>query len=131
LIVVDASILANVVGDDGTDGRRARLEVRSAGDVSAPDLVDVETVAVLRKRWIAGTISERRFAAAVADLELVGIDRYPTLPFMRRAYELRANVTAYDAAYVALAETLDCELLTADQRLVNAPGPRCVIRLLR
>jgi predicted nucleic acid-binding protein len=50
---------------------------------------------------------------------------------MRRAYELRANVTAYDSAYVALAETLGCELLTADGRLANAPGPRCTIRVLR
>ncbi|GAC1604023.1 MAG: PIN domain-containing protein [Acidimicrobiales bacterium] len=99
--------------------------------MSAPDLVDVETVAVLRKRWLAGTISERRFAAAVEDLETIGLDRYPTLPFMRRAVGLRANATAYDASYVALAEALDCELLTGDQRLVNASGPRCVIRLLR
>jgi predicted nucleic acid-binding protein len=50
---------------------------------------------------------------------------------MRRAYELRANVTAYDATYVALAETLDCELLTGDRRLANSTGPRCAIRLLR
>lgn len=49
---------------------------------------------------------------------------------MRLAYELRANVTAYDATYVALAEVLGCELVTADQRLANAPGPRCVLRLL-
>lgn len=131
MIVVDASVLANLLGDDGADGRRARREIRSAGDVSAPDLVDVETVAVLRKRWIAGTISERRFEAAVEDLEMIGLDRYPTLPFMGRAYELRAKVTAYDATYVALAEILGCELLSGDQRLVNAPGPRCVIRLLR
>jgi predicted nucleic acid-binding protein len=50
---------------------------------------------------------------------------------MRRAFELRANVTAYDSAYVSLAEELGCELLTADQRLASAAGPRCVIRVLR
>jgi predicted nucleic acid-binding protein len=131
LIVIDASVLANVVGDDGSDGQRARLEFRNAGDVAAPDLADVETVAVLRKRWIAGTVSDQRFAAAVEDLEQLEMDRYPALRFMRRAYELRANVTVYDAAYVALAETLDCELLTADQRLANASGPRCTIRVLQ
>jgi predicted nucleic acid-binding protein len=130
LIVVDASVLANVVGDDGKDGRRARNEVRLAIDLAAPDLVDVETVAVLRKRWVAGSISDRRFLAAVLDLESIGLDRYPTLPFMRRAFELRANVTAYDSTYVALAEVLGCELLTADGRLASAPGPRCAIRLL-
>ena len=130
MIVIDASVLANVVGDDGSDGQRARLEFRNAGDVAAPDLADVETVAVLRKRWIAGTVSDRRFAAAVDDLGQLDIDRYPTLRFMRRAYELRANVTVYDSAYIALAETLGCELLTADQRLANASGPRCAIRVL-
>ena len=78
-----------------------------------------------------GTVSDRRFAAAVEDLGQLDLDRYPALPFMRRAYELRANVTAYDCAYVALAETLGCELLTADGRLANAPGPRCTIRVLR
>ena len=130
MIVIDASVLANVVGDDGNDGQRARLEFRNAGDVAAPDLADVETVAVLRKRRIAGTVSDQRFAAAVDDLEQLEIDRYPALRFMRRAYELRANVTVYDAAYVALAETLGCELLTADQRLANASGPRCTIRVL-
>lgn len=49
---------------------------------------------------------------------------------MRRAYELRTNVTAYDAAYVPLAETLGCDLVTADRRLAGAPGPRCRVRLL-
>lgn len=131
MIVIDASVLANVVGDDGSDGQRARSEFRKATDVAAPDLVDVETVAVLRKRWLAGTVSDTRFAAAVDDLGQLDLDRYPTLPFMRRAYELRANVTAYDSAYVALAETLGCELLTADRRLAGATGPRCAIRVLR
>ena len=124
-------MLANVVGDDGSDGQRARAEFRSAGDVAAPDLVDVETVAVLRKRWLAGTVTDRRFAAAVEDLGQLDLDRYPVLRFMRRAYELRANVTAYDSAYVALAEELGCELLTADQRLASASGPRCAVRVLR
>jgi predicted nucleic acid-binding protein len=72
-----------------------------------------------------------RFAEAVDDLGQLDIDRYPALRFMRRVYELRANVTVSDAAYVALAETLECELLTADQRLANASGPRCAIRVLK
>ncbi len=65
MIVLDASVLANVVGDDGADGRLARRELRAAGNLAAPDLVDVETVAVLRKRWLAGSISDERFATAV------------------------------------------------------------------
>jgi predicted nucleic acid-binding protein len=131
LIVVDASVLANVIADDGPDGKRARTEIRAAGDLAAPDLVDVETVAVLRKRWLAGTITQGRFSTALDDLEQIAVDRYPTLPLMRRAFELRANVTSYDAAYVALAEVLGCELLTGDVRLGNTPGPRCVIRVLQ
>jgi predicted nucleic acid-binding protein len=131
LIVVDASVLANVIGDDGADGQRARGEIRGVGPVAAPDLVDVETVAVLRKRWLAGTISDSRFSTAIADLEQLGISRYPTLLLMRRAFELRASVTAYDASYVALAELLACELLTGDRRLASAPGPSCTIRLLQ
>ncbi len=130
MIVVDASVLANVVGDDSSDGARARAELRSAVDVAAPDLVDVETVAVLRKRWLAGTITDRRFFTAIDDLEAIPLDRYPALPLMRRAYGLHRNVTAYDAAYVALAELLGCELLTGDGRLAGAPGPRCPIRVL-
>ena len=131
MIVVDASVLANAVGDDGPDGERARKELRDAGEVAAPDLVDVETTVVLRKRWQAKTITALRFAEGIDDLEDLTIDRYPTLRFMRRAYELRDTLTAYDAAYVALAEALGCELLTADQRLSKAPGLRCPIRLLR
>ena len=57
--------------------------------------------------------------------------RYPTSLFLRRAYELRQNVSAHDSVYVALAETLDCELLTCDRRLAAATGPRCPIRVLQ
>jgi len=130
VIVVDASILTNALGDDEEDGDAARSELRAAGDLAAPDLVDVETVAVLRKRWLARAISDDRFDAAVTDLQRWDFERVPTLRLVRRAYELRANVTAYDAMYVALAEALGCELLTADQRLAGATGPRCSIRAL-
>lgn len=130
MIVLDASVLANVVGDDGADGEQARSLVAEACEVSIPDLADVETVAVLRKRWLAGTLDEDRFAAALADLADLPFARYPTLPFMQRAYELRANVTPYDAAYVGLAEALGYELATADHRLEKAPGMRCRVRVI-
>ena len=126
MIVVDASVLANVVSDDGVDGDRARDLIRDE-ELSVPDLIDVEVVSVLRRRWLAKAITARRFAAAVDDLGAVPADRYPVLPFMARAYELRANVSAYDATYIALAEQLDCALVTADRRLAAAPGPRCAI----
>ena len=130
MIVIDASVLANAIADDGADGERARSDVRSAGEVAAPDLVDVETVAVLRRRWLAGSLTADRFRTAIGDLELLEVDRYPALPFMRRAYELRHNVSAYDASYIALAELLGCELVTGDRRLAASPGPRCPIRVI-
>jgi predicted nucleic acid-binding protein len=129
VIVIDASILANLIGDDGTDGDRAR-EVVDGQELSLPDLADVEVVSVLRRRWLAKTMTARRFAAAIDDLGALPADRYPVLPFMPRAYELRANVSAYDATYVALAEQLDCALVTADRRLASAPGPRCAITVI-
>jgi predicted nucleic acid-binding protein len=64
-------------------------------------------------------------------MDQLDLDRYPTLRLMSRACQLHANVTAYGSAYVALAEALECELLTGDQRLADAPGPRCTIRVLR
>ncbi|MDN5797394.1 MAG: type II toxin-antitoxin system VapC family toxin [Intrasporangium sp.] len=130
MIVVDASVLANALADDEDDGDAARSELRAAGDLAAPDLVDVETVAVLRKRWLVQDISDERFEAAITDLQRWDFERVPTLQLVRRAYELRANVTAYDATYVALAEALGCELLTADRRPAGSTGPRCPIRVL-
>lgn len=129
MIVVDASVLASALGDDGRDGHIARRELRSQ-DIAIPDLADVETVSVWRKRWLAGDIGPRRFRAAIDDLIEFAARRYPALPFMARAYQLRANVTPYDAVYVALAEELGCSLLTLDARLARAPGPRCPIRVL-
>lgn len=130
MIVLDASVLANIVGDDGQTGRLARTRAAQAAHWAAPDLVDVETVAVLRKRWRAGDLTARRFRAAVDDLLALPMDRFPTASLMVRAYELRANVTPYDAAYVALAESLDYTLVTADARLSRAPGIRCRVEVL-
>lgn len=131
MVVVDASLVVNALADDGVVGRRARDALRRAGDICAPDFVDVETVAALRRRWLAKSLTASRFAAAVEDLRALDVQRFPTVLFLRRAYELRANVTPYDATYVALAEGLDCELLTADERLAKATGPRCAIKVVR
>lgn len=130
MIVADASIVANAIGDDGADGDAARAALRAAGDISAPDLVDVETMSVLRKRWLAGDLPTRRFRMAVTDLGDLAITRHPALPFVLRAYELRSNVTPYDAVYIGLAEALGCSLLTADVRLATAPGLRCDVRVI-
>ena len=131
MIVADASVVANALGDDGADGAAARAVLRTESDLAAPDLVDVETVSVLRRRWLNGDLTARRFRSAITDLGDLAIMRHPTLPFMTRAYELRANVTPYDAAYIGLAEALNCELVTADARLAAAPGPRCQVRIVR
>jgi predicted nucleic acid-binding protein len=131
VIVADASIVANALGDSGADGSAARSALHRESDIAAPDLVDVETVSVLRRRWLVGDLTARRFRSAIGDLGDLAIIRYPALPFMQRAYELRSIVTPYDAAYIGLAETLGCPLLTADGRLASAPGPRCEIRVVR
>ena len=131
MIVADAAVLANAVGDDGANGTTARQEIQQAQGVAAPDLVNVEASAVLRKRWIAGDLTDDRLEAAVDALVALPLVRYPTVGLLRRAVELRANVTPYDAVYVALAEALAVVLVTGDAKLAAAPGPRCAIRVLQ
>ena len=129
MIVLDASVLANIVGDDGLIGEASRARLAAATEASIPDLADVETVAVLRKRWLAGDLTNRRFRSAIDDLLALPIARFPTGPLMVRAYELRGNVTAYDASYIALAEGLACTLVTADVRLARAPAIKCRVEI--
>jgi predicted nucleic acid-binding protein len=130
VIVVDASVVANAVGDDGADGVAARAALRGQ-DLAAPDLLDVEVLAVLRRRWLAGDLGDSRFDAAVGDLMDLPIARQPMAGLVRRASELKANVTPYDAVYVALAEAIGVPLLTGDARLAGAPGVRAEIVVLR
>lgn len=130
MIVVDASVLANVVGDDTASGERARVRLAAASSASVPDLADVETVSTLRRRWLAGDLAAERCQLAIEDLLSLPITRMPVGPLLHRVFELRANLTAYDACYVALAEALGCPLVTSDRRLANAPMITCVTEVL-
>jgi predicted nucleic acid-binding protein len=129
VIVVDASVLAVALGDDGTDGRRARN--RLADEVLvAPELVGLEVVSVWRRHVAAKLMTVRRATAAVTDLEGLPLRRSSHRPLLDRIWELRHGLTPYDAAYVALAELLDVVLVTADARLTRAPGVRCEIEAI-
>lgn len=130
MLVVDASVLAVALADDGVDGDAARGRLRGE-DLVAPELLDLEVVSVLRGQMIAGALDARRADLALNDLAAMPLERAPHLPLLRRCWELRANLTTYDAAYVALAEALDVLLLTGDRRLARASGPACQIELLR
>lgn len=129
MIVVDASVIAPALADDDEDGDRARERLRSERLV-APELLDLEVVAVVRKALFAGVLDERRAAMALADLANLDLERVSHRPLLGRIWELHPNVTPYDAAYVALAETIEATLVTADHRLSQAPGPRCEIEYL-
>lgn len=96
----------------------------------APHLLDLEMVSVLRRGQRAHQLDDRRAALAMEDLKGLSLARYPHFPFVDRVWELRRNMTPYDAAYVALAETLGCVLLTGDQKLSRAAGIRCEIEAL-
>jgi predicted nucleic acid-binding protein len=130
VIVVDASVLATCLGDDGPDGDRARARLRGER-LTAPELVDLEVVSVWRRQVRAGAMDDRRAALALADLEALPLRRTPHRPLLARCWELRDNLTIYDAAYVAVAEALGVRLLTGDARLARATGPTCAIEVLR
>ena len=129
MIVVDASILAVALGDDGAQGATARQRLR--GEVlSAPELIDLEVLSVLRRNVASGLMTVQRGAQAMGDLIELPLQRASHRPLLRRCWELRHNLTSYDASYVALAEALDVPLLTADARLARALGKQCRVELL-
>ena len=129
MIVVDASVVAVALGDDGVQGAAARRRLR--GEVlAAPELIDPEVLSVLRRSVTAGETTAQRGEEAVADLIGFPLRRAPHRSLLRRCWELRHTLTSYDACYVALAERLDVTLLTADGRVARAPGLRCAVELL-
>ena len=130
MLVVDASVLAVALADDGPDGDAARTRLRGEM-LAAPELVDLEVVSVLRRQNRVGMLDTRRAGLAMTDLGALPMHRAPHLALLPRCWELRDNLTTYDAAYVALAEALDATLLTGDRRLARAVGPTCIIELLR
>ncbi len=129
MIVVDASVIVTALGDDGPDGDDTRRRLRGERLV-APHLIDVEATSAWRRLAAAGHLDERRAELAITDLLAFRLDRIPHGLLLRRCWQLRANVTTYDAVYIALAEALDITLVTADQRLADAPGRRCEVEVL-
>jgi len=130
VLVVDASVLVVALADDGAAGDVAREALHSQR-LAAPELIDLEVLSVLRRHVTTGGVDLRRAELALTDLRDLPLSRAAHAPLLPRCWELRANLTAYDASYVALAEALDVPLVTADRRLAAAPGPRCRITVLR
>jgi predicted nucleic acid-binding protein len=130
VIVVDASVLAPALADDADDGDRARSRLDGERLV-APELVDLEVLSVVRRAMRAGGLSGRRARQALDDLAALPLRRAPHLPLVDRIWELRENITPYDAAYVALAEAIGVVLLTADAKLASSPAIRCDVDVLR
>lgn len=129
MIVVDASALLELLlhtpAAEAVWGRLAR-----SGTLHAPHLLDIEVAQVLHRYVAAGAIDRLRGRAALTDLIEFPLRRYRHDVLLPRVWELGANLTAYDAAYVALAEALDAPLLTRDRRLAAAAGSRARIELV-
>ena len=128
MIVVDTSaIIAALIGRPNVQGLTERIQ--SDGDLHAPHLVDVEFQHALWRLVVSGTISDDRAADARVDFAELAVVRYPHVSLAGRMWELRHNVTAYDAAFVALAEALEVPLVTCDARLARAPSHKASVEV--
>ena len=123
-VVVDASTVVAALLDTGPVGRWAE-SVIAAGALAAPHFMPVEVANILRRSVLAKNVSGEIGARAHRNVLDLRVELFPYEPFATRVWELRANITAYDAWYVAVAETFDAQLATLDRALVRASGPRC------
>jgi len=130
VLVIDASVLAVALLDDGQDGDTVRDRLRGE-QLAAPALIDLEVASVWRGLARGGHLDPRRVRLALDDLQELPLQRVEHTSLLWRCWELRDNLTIYDAAYVALAEALQAPLLTGDRRLARSTGPRCTIEVVK
>jgi predicted nucleic acid-binding protein len=122
--VLDSSVLVAAVVDASSVGRWAE-EIIAENDLVAPQLLQVESMNVLRRLEHSKQLTPLEAASAYRDILQLDIELVPLEPFADRIWDLRRSLTAYDAWYVAVAELLDAPLATLDRRLVRANGPTC------
>ncbi len=124
--VVDSSAVVAALCDSGDAGTWSATKIQ-AGRIAAPELMLYEAANVLRRLEMAADITSTEASLAYADLRVLPVELWPFDALAERIWELRSSVSSYDAAYVALAELLEAPLVTLDQRLSRANGPRCVV----
>ena len=130
MIVVDASALLEVLLNTSAGGRIAARLFAAGETLHAPHLLDLEVAQVLRRYTRTGEMSPQRGLQALEDLIDLPLVRYPHELFLSRIWELRDNVTAYDAAYLALAEALAAPLVTRDAALASTTAHRARVEVV-
>lgn len=130
MIVVDSSVLVAALVEQDIRGERATQRLADDPDVHVPHLVDLEVVSSLRSMLARGQLTRQDAEVALADFDQSPMTRYVHGPFLGRVWQLRDNLSPYDAVYVALAEALDVALVTGDARLAAAPGVDCPVEVV-
>jgi len=130
VIVLDASVMVEVLLNRPSGARLAHRLFDPEEALHAPHLIDLEVAQALRRYQACGEMSPQRAHQALVAFAQMPLERHPHWPFLDRIWELRRNLTAYAAAYVALAEVLHAPLLTCDRALASAPGHRAIIELI-
>jgi predicted nucleic acid-binding protein len=130
MIVLDASAALEVLLRAAGNRQLVTRTLSSAELLVAPHLLDLEVAHVLRRFVAGGELTAARAEQALADYDDLRIARYPHRPLLPRIWQLRENYTAYDAAYLALAEALGAPLVTCDRRLASAPGHRATVECI-
>ena len=130
MIVLDASAAVEWLLQTPLGVLVGRRALSSKQTLHAPHLLDVEVTQTFRRYVGAGDLALSRAEEALQDLADLRVSRYPHVLFLRRVWELRGNLTAYDALYVALAETLDATLVTCDRKIASAPGHHARVEVI-